>query len=172
MRSTDGASPGLTNETAGEVSKHYEHRTRIPGRRNLCDSNRLLFRVREESTGRGVGHPKFIGQHEESWVRSPHLESTDQRGCQNVHVDPSNTSPEKSSFTNKLNNLLVGDRLSLVHLCVRFEKVPSATSNFANEQFAENHFVSNCLVPTKNLVKATGEWLTPGEEPDPDRSIH
>lgn len=118
--------------------------------------------------GRGVGHPKFIGQHEESGVRSPHLESTDHCGCQNVHVDPANTSPEKSSFANKFDNLLVGDRLSLVHLRVRFEKVPSAAANVANEQFAEDHLVTNCLVPTKNLVKAAGEWFTTGEEPDPD----
>ncbi|HEY5284907.1 MAG TPA: hypothetical protein VIM14_19090 [Polyangia bacterium] len=100
------------------------------------------------------------------------MESTDHCGCQNVHVDPANTSPEKSSFTNKFDNLLVGDRLSLVHLRVRFEKVPSAATNVANEQFAEDHLVTNYLVPTKNLVKAAGEWLTTGEEPDPDRSIH
>ena len=122
--------------------------------------------------GRGVGHPKFIGQHEESRVCSPHSESTDHCGCQNVHVDPANTSPEKSSFTHKLNNLLVGDRLSLLHLRVSIEKVPSAASNVANEQFAENHLVADDLVPTKNFVKAAGEWLTASQEPDPDRSIH
>jgi hypothetical protein len=100
------------------------------------------------------------------------LEPTDHCGCKNVHVAPANTSPEKSSFMNKLNNLLVGDCLSLVHLRVRLEKIPSAASNVANEQFAEDHLVTNCLVPTKNLVKSAGEWLTTGEEPEPDRSIH
>jgi len=122
--------------------------------------------------GRGVGQPKFIGQHEEPWIRSPHFESTDHCGRQDVHVDPADTSPEESSFTHKLNNFLVGDRLSLVHLRVRFEKVPSAASDVANEQFAEDHLVSNYLVPTKNFVKAAGEWLTASEEPDPDRSIY
>gem|GEM_PF-6492453 len=99
------------------------------------------------------------------------MESTDHCRSQNVHVDPANTSPEESSFTNKLNNLLVGDRLSLVHLRVRLQKVSSAASNVANEQFAEDHFVTNCLVPTKNVVKAAGEWLTTGEESDPDRGV-
>ena len=66
----------------------------------------------------------------------------------------------------------MGDCLSLVHLRVRLEKILSAASNVANEQFAEDHLVTNCLVPTKNLVKAAGEWLTTGEEPEPDRSIH
>jgi len=100
------------------------------------------------------------------------LESTNHCGCQDVHVDPADTAPEKSSFTHKLNNFLVGNRLGLEHLRVRFEKVPSAASNVANEQFAKNHFVANYLVPTKNFVKAAGEWLTASEEPDPDRSIH
>jgi hypothetical protein len=80
------------------------------------------------------------------------LESTDHCGCQDVHVDPADTSPEKLSFTHKLNNFLVGNRLSLVHLRVRFEKVPSVSSNVANEQFAKNHLVANYLVPTKNFV--------------------
>ncbi|HEX7507343.1 MAG TPA: hypothetical protein VF550_11270 [Polyangia bacterium] len=100
------------------------------------------------------------------------MESADHCGCQDIHVDPADTSPEKSSFTHKHHNFLVGDRMSLVHLRIRFEKVPSAPSNVANEQFAENHLVANYLVPTKNFVKAAGEWLTSSEEPDPDRSIH
>ena len=66
----------------------------------------------------------------------------------------------------------MGNRLSLVHLRVRFEKVPSAASNVANQQLAINHLVANYLVPTKNFVKAAGEWLTASEKPDPDRSIY
>jgi hypothetical protein len=101
------------------------------------------------------------------------LESTDHCGCQDVHVDPADTSPEESSFTHKLNNFLVGDHLSLVHLRVRFEKVPSAAASYvANEQFAKDHLMANDLVPTQNLVKAAGDWLTASEEADPDRSIH
>jgi hypothetical protein len=100
------------------------------------------------------------------------LESTDHCGCEDVHVDPADTSAEKSSSAHKLNNLLVGDHLSLVHLRVRFEEVPSAASNVANEQFAKDHLMANDLVPTKNFVKAAGKWLTASEEPDPDRSIH
>jgi hypothetical protein len=60
----------------------------------------------------------------------------------------------------------------LIHLRVSFEKVPSATSDVADEQFAQNHLVANYLVPTENFVKAAGEWLPASEEADPDRSIH
>jgi hypothetical protein len=80
------------------------------------------------------------------------LESADHCGCQDVHVDPADTSPEKSSFAHKLNNLLVGDHWGLVHLRVRFEEVPSAASNVANEQFAKDHLMANYFVPAKNFV--------------------
>ncbi|HEX7500668.1 MAG TPA: hypothetical protein VF524_10255 [Polyangia bacterium] len=49
--------------------------------------------------------------------------------------------------------------MGLVHLRVSFEKVPSATSDVADEQFAKNHLVAKYLVPTENFVKAAGEWL-------------
>jgi hypothetical protein len=52
---------------------------------------RILGRLRR---GRRVGDPKFIGQREEAWICSPHLESSDHCGCQDVYVDPANTSPE------------------------------------------------------------------------------
>jgi hypothetical protein len=96
------------------------------------------------------------------------LESTDHCGREDVYVDPADSPPEESSFTHELNNLLVDDRLSLVHLRVRFEKVPSAASNVANQKLAIDHLVANYLVPTKNFVKAAGEWLPASEEPDPD----
>ena len=69
-------------------------------------------------------------------------------------------------------DFLVGDRLGLVHLRVRIEKVPSTASDVAKEQFAKDHLVANYFVPTKNFVKGAGEWLPASQEPDPGLGVH
>jgi hypothetical protein len=143
----------------------------LPGHRRAAPAAQVTGRnVGQLRAGCGMSNAKFISNRGKSWVGSPHMMSPDDRGSQQVHIDPANAAAKQSPLAYKLHHFAMGNHGGLVHLCIRREKLCAATS-IADQEFSKHHIVPNHLITGEKVVKGGRVGLAARQKPDPNGSI-
>jgi hypothetical protein len=106
----------------------------------------------------------------ETWFRSPQLQSPDNRGREQVHVNPADAAAIQVPIANEGNNLAVSNYTRLMHLLISGQELP-APSTIADEKLSIDQFMPGHLIKTQEPVQLEGVRRPVGKEPDPHRCI-
>lgn len=78
-----------------------------------------------------------MSQFIQAWVRRPQRQISNQRGREQMNVDPSGASPMQTAVAHECNNFVMGNHFGMMKTLIIFQRPETATL-IADQEFAVN----------------------------------